>query len=54
MKEMIKVVVDAMGGDNAPAAPVQGAVEAVTSSNEVFVYLVGQQDKIQEELNKYS
>lgn len=54
MKEMIKVVVDAMGGDNAPAAPVQGAVEAVTSSDEVFVYLVGQKEKIQEELNKYS
>ena len=29
MSEMVKVVVDAMGGDNAPEEPVKAAVEAV-------------------------
>ena len=29
MAEMVKVVVDAMGGDNAPVEPVKAAVEAV-------------------------
>lgn len=28
MAEMVKVVVDAMGGDNAPVEPVKAAVEA--------------------------
>lgn len=54
MKDMIKVVVDAMGGDNAPQAPVQGAVEAVKGNPNVFVYLVGQQEAVEQELGKYS
>ena len=29
MAETVRVVVDAMGGDNAPAEPVKAAVEAV-------------------------
>ena len=29
MAEIVRVVVDAMGGDNAPAEPVKAAVEAV-------------------------
>jgi len=29
MSEMVKVVVDVMGGDNAPEEPVKAAVEAV-------------------------
>ena len=54
MKEVVKVVVDAMGGDNAPYAPVKGAVDAVASRDDVFIYLVGQQDVVQAELDKYS
>ena len=30
MAEMVKVVVDAMGGDNAPVEPVKAAVERKT------------------------
>ena len=30
MAETVRVVVDAMGGDNAPAEPVKAAVEAVS------------------------
>ncbi len=41
MQDLVKVVVDAMGGDNAPAEIVKGAVEAVNSREDIFVYLTG-------------
>lgn len=49
---MVKVVVDAMGGDHAPQAVVEGAVEAVKNFN-VSVILVGMEKKITEELSRY-
>lgn len=52
--ELVKVALDAMGGDNAPGAIVQGAIEAVKAREELFVYLVGQTEAIKAELNKYS
>lgn len=54
MQEMIKVAVDAMGGDNAPAEIVKGAIDAVTQRPDIKVYLVGQQDVVKEELAKNS
>lgn len=54
MDNIVRVVVDAMGGDNAPAAPIKGAVEAVNESKDVCVYLAGQQDVINGELAKYT
>lgn len=54
MQEMIKVAVDAMGGDHAPAEMVKGAVDAVTLRPDIKVYLVGQQDMVKEELAKCS
>ncbi|MCA9398184.1 MAG: phosphate acyltransferase PlsX [Candidatus Omnitrophica bacterium] len=48
----MKIVVDAMGGDHAPEAIVAGAVEAVKGF-QVTVVLVGLQDKIEAELQKY-
>ena len=53
MQDMIRVAVDAMGGDNAPGEIVKGAVEAVATSNDIKVLLVGQQDVVAEELGKY-
>ena len=50
---MIKIVVDAMGGDNAPVEIVKGAVEAVNERNDVCVILTGQEDVIKKELEKY-
>ncbi len=50
MKEWIKVAVDAMGGDNAPAEIVKGSVEAVLASDKLKVFLVGQKDLIEAEL----
>ena len=54
MADLIKVAVDAMGGDNAPAEIVKGVVEAINEDSNVKVFLVGQEDKIKAELSKYS
>lgn len=51
---MVNVAVDAMGGDNAPLEIVKGAVEAVNADKNVKVYFVGIEDKIKEELQKYT
>lgn len=51
---MIKVAVDAMGGDHAPAAIVKGAVDALQERDNLFVYLAGKEDAIRQELSKYS
>ena len=54
MNEWIKVAVDAMGGDNAPAEIVKGAIDAVLASKKLKVYLVGRKDAVEAELSKYS
>ncbi len=54
MSELIKVAVDAMGGDNAPVEIVKGAIEAVNEKSELFIYLVGQEEAVKEELKKYT
>ena len=53
---MVKIALDACGGDNAPAEIVKGAVEAVNESkdNEIFIYLCGKEALVQAELDKYS
>ena len=52
-QEMIKVVVDAMGGDYAPAEPVKAAVDAVAGRKDIKVILVGRQEVVEAELAKY-
>lgn len=54
MKKKTVVVVDAMGGDNAPGEIVKGAVDAVNKSNRVQVVLTGKEDIIRAELGKYT
>ena len=54
MDRLIKVAVDAMGGDNAPAEIVKGAVEAVNESTKIKVILVGDEAAVKGELAKYS
>lgn len=51
--EKVVIALDAMGGDYAPEQTVKGAVEAVNSSDEIRVILVGKQDMITKELEKY-
>ena len=41
MTEMTNIALDAMGGDNAPAEIVKGAVEAVEREPSMKVFLVG-------------
>ena len=53
MAETVRVVVDAMGGDNAPAEPVKAAVEAVTQRDDIVVILTGKQEIIESELSKF-
>ena len=53
MQELVKVAVDAMGGDHAPLEIVKGAVEAVNRKDNVKVFLVGQEDAVKAELKKY-
>lgn len=54
MAEMVKVAVDAMGGDNAPVEIVKGAIDAVNEAAQVKVFLVGQEDVVKQELSKYT
>ena len=53
MQELIKVAVDAMGGDHAPLEIVKGAVEAAGSREDLKVFLVGQEKAVRAELQKY-
>lgn len=53
MNEKVRVAVDAMGGDNAPAQIVKGAVDAVNERKDVHVILVGVSDVIERELKQY-
>ena len=50
---MIKILVDAMGGDNAPAAPVEGSVRALNNDKELYLVLTGRRGEIEAELAKY-
>lgn len=50
---MVKVAVDAMGGDNAPSEVVKGAVQAVNKGNDISVVLVGSKTVVEQELSKH-
>ena len=54
MQNTVTVVVDAMGGYNAPGEIVKGAIDAVNQREEIKVILVGMEDRIREELKKYT
>ncbi len=50
---MIKIVIDAMGGDNAPAEIVKGAVQSLEQRADLAVVLTGDRAKVEAELAKY-
>lgn len=52
-RNMVNVVLDAMGGDYAPVETVKGAVEAVKENQSVNIILTGAEDVIKKELSKY-
>ena len=49
---MTTIALDAMGGDNAPKAEVEGAIQAAKNHN-VRVILVGHQDRLKQELAQH-
>jgi len=54
MQDVIRVAVDAMGGDNAPEEIIKGAVEAVNLREDIQVFLVGIEETIREKLEAYT
>ena len=53
MEDITRIVIDAMGGDNAPTCNIQGAVDAVNIHKDVHIILVGKEDIIKEGLSEY-
>lgn len=51
---MIKILLDAMGGDNAPYSTVAGAVRALNNDKELYLILTGREKEVQAELDKYT
>jgi glycerol-3-phosphate acyltransferase PlsX len=49
-----RIAVDAMGGDHAPEEIVKGAIAAANGNNNVSIVLVGKEDVVREELDKYN
>ncbi len=54
MSDLKIIAVDAMGGDNAPAEVVKGAVEAVNERSNIKVMLCGTEEPVVAELAKYA
>ena len=50
---MIKIAIDAMGGDYAPEQQVKGATIALAKQKDLFLYLCGDKDALETELAKY-
>lgn len=48
----MKIILDGMGGDNAPASVVEGAVLA-SKETEYPIFIIGQEELIEQELKKY-
>jgi len=48
----IRVAIDAMGGDHAPAAAVEGSALAVAESDDLVVLLVGQTERLNAEIDR--
>lgn len=53
-QKIVRVAVDAMGGDNAPVEVIKGAVLAVNEDERIHAVLVGKEDVIQKELKQYT
>jgi phosphate acyltransferase len=49
----VKIAIDAMGGDHAPAAIVQGALEAIELKPEREIILVGREEELRREVERF-
>ena len=50
---MLKIIVDAMGGDNAPAEIVKGALQALRERKDFKLVFTGMEKAVAAELKKY-
>lgn len=50
---MDKIILDGMGGDNAPAAIVEGGVRALKADKDLYLIITGRKNEIEKELAKY-
>lgn len=50
---MDKIILDGMGGDNAPAAIVEGAVKALKDDRQLYLIITGREAELKAELSKY-
>lgn len=50
---MLKIIVDAMGGDHAPQEIVKGAIDALKVRKDFALVLTGDKQAVEAELNKY-
>ena len=50
----MKILIDAMGGDNAPKCVIEGALQAISQEDDFNIILVGKQEVLSEMLSKYS
>jgi len=48
----LKIVIDAMGGDHAPQSVIAGVIDAIKEFD-IFIVLIGIEDKVREELSKF-
>ena len=53
MSEVTNIALDAMGGDNAPAEMIKGAVDAIEKEPAMKVFLIGREEVIERELASY-
>ncbi len=53
MSDLVRVAVDAMGGDEAPREIVKGAVDALKEKEQLHITLVGREEVVRSELEKY-
>lgn len=50
---MVKIIVDAFGGDNSPYANVEGAIKAIKEIEDLHVTFTGNEEILKQELAKY-
>lgn len=53
MADLIRVAIDVMGGDNGVSEMVKGAVDAINAVSDVKLFLVGLEESVKKELEKY-
>lgn len=54
MQDVVKIAVDAMGGDHAPGEIIKGVVDSVNANSNIEVFVTGKENAIKEELKNYS